>query len=79
MTTETEPMGEVVPEIINQAIGSLDRYILNHYGRPTRRTLRERQITVFESLRDTLRGGANRGVHNTTYWDRENSYLHRIY
>lgn len=56
---ETE--SRVALETVNQAITSLDKYILNHYGRPTRRTLRERQITVVEDLRDTLRGGQTEG------------------
>ena len=37
---------KVSPEVVSQAVSSLDKYILNHYGRPTRRTLRERQIPV---------------------------------
>ncbi len=56
---ETEP--RVAPEIVDQAISSLDKYILDHYGKPTRRTLRGRQITVVEDLRDTLRGGQTEG------------------
>lgn len=56
----TEPeliQSTVSPEVINQAVTSLDKYILDHYGKSSRRTLRERQITVVEDLRDTLRGG----------------------
>ncbi len=52
---------KVSPEVVSQAVSSLDKYIRNHYGRLTRRTLRERQITVVEDLRDTLRGGQTEG------------------
>lgn len=51
----------ISPEIISQAVTSLDRYIVDHYSRPARRTLRGRQITVVEDLRDTLRGGQTEG------------------
>lgn len=61
MTTEAEPKSNVSPKIISQAFLSLDKYILEHYGRPTRRTLRERQITVFEDLRNTLKEGTTEG------------------
>lgn len=52
---------QVSPEVVSQAVSSLDKYILNHYGKLTRRTLRGRQITVVEDLRDTLRGGQTEG------------------
>ena len=57
MTNNVE--SRVSPEIVSHAVSSLDRYILDHYGKPSRRTLRGRQINVFEDLRNALRGGAN--------------------
>lgn len=61
MTTESEPRSNVSTDVISQAVSSLDKYILDHYGKPSRRTLRERQITVVEDLRDTLREGQTEG------------------
>lgn len=52
---------KVSPLVIQNAVRSLDRYITRHIERVEDRTLRDRQLTVFEDMRDLLRNGETEG------------------
>lgn len=58
-----ESVGEskVPASVIEHAVTSLDKYITLHYGSSKRRTLRRRQMTVFEDLRNSLGGSQTEG------------------
>lgn len=52
---------KVPTSVIEQAVSNLNGYITAHYEDPSRGTLKTRQMTVFEDLRDTLRRGQTEG------------------
>lgn len=52
---------KVSPLVIQNAVRSLDRYIIRHRERVGDRTLRGRQLTVFEDMRDLLQNGDTEG------------------
>lgn len=53
---------KVSPQLIQGVVKSLDRYITRHWGRALKdRTLYDRQMTVFEDMRDLLKEANTEG------------------
>src|SRR3989338_1507111 len=61
MVNNEDYQSKVPAPVIEQAVNSLDRYITDHYGNQSGITLKARQMTAFEDLRDTLRRGQAEG------------------
>lgn len=52
---------EVDPSLLQSTVANLDRYIGRHRADLDKRTLYERQLTVFESMRDFIKDGETEG------------------